>query len=62
MTENRINGWLIFWAILLSINFVSYASAIIIGDIFSGILSAFMILYCSIGLWQNFNKNNKDER
>ena len=54
MTENKINGWLIFWVVLLFVNFVSYASAIMINDIFSGILSAFMVLYCSIGVWRNF--------
>jgi hypothetical protein len=62
VTENNINGWLIFWMVLLFINFVSYAYAIILGDIFSGILSAFMVLYCSIGVWRNFNKITNDER
>jgi hypothetical protein len=56
MNEKRINGWLIFWAVLISINFVSYAHSIMIGDMLTGILSAFMILYCSIGFWRNFNK------
>lgn len=59
MIENKINGWLIFWIILLSINFVSYAYSIMLGEISSSILSAFMILYCSIGVWQNFNKNER---
>lgn len=61
MTENKINGWLIFWVVLLFVNFVSYASAIMVNDIFSSILSAFMILYCSIGVWKNF-KRSDDER
>jgi hypothetical protein len=56
MYEEKINGWLIFWSVLIFINFASYAYSIMIGDIFTGILSAFMILYCSIGFWRNFNK------
>lgn len=61
MTEIKVNGWLIFWVVLLFVNFVSYASAIIVDDILSGTLSAFMILYCSNGVWKNF-KRPDDER
>jgi hypothetical protein len=57
--EDKINGWLVFWIVLLFINFVSYAYSIMLGDIFGALLSGFMILYCSIGVWQNFNKNER---
>ncbi len=59
MTENKINGRLTFWIVLVFVNFGSYAYSIVLGDIFGALLSGFMILYCSIGVWQNFNKNER---
>jgi len=59
MNENKFNGWVIYWVVLLVINFAAYVISLMSGDIFSCFLCAFMILFCGIAIKQNIQSKEE---
>jgi|TARA_R110000851_G_scaffold287032_1_gene440942 hypothetical protein len=53
MNKEKFNGWFIYWIILILVNFVAYILSIVAGEFLATALSAFMILFCAVGLKQN---------
>lgn len=53
MNKKKFNGWFIYWIILILVNFVAYILSIVTGEFLASALSAFMILFCAVGLNQN---------
>ena len=60
MNKIRFNGWVIYWGVLLALNFLAFAISASTADSWNIFLTGFMILFCGIAL--NGNLKRKDER
>jgi len=54
MENFKFNGWFLYWSILIVINFFAFVMSSMAGNIFSCILSGFMLLFCSLALHDNY--------